>query len=221
MTGNCIGWTGYSFVVHDYFILLSNGPGIFISLWLNFGAAKLQHLEHEKKRLSSAPFEETNNMNSIPDNNTENNNKNNQVKVWTFNEKYLILILTVWLIIFASLSFLQESQTVKADVIGILVNCNLVIFLSSPLSSIVKVIRTKNSISIHIPTCILCILNSSFWVAYGIAIFDPFVIVPNLLGLIMGIIQAALICLYPPSDSSVIEIEGCVDTTPLIEGGVC
>merc|ERR1719350_2249645 len=44
MTGNCIGWVTYSFLIQDYFVFLANAPGIIISIWLNFGAVKLQYL---------------------------------------------------------------------------------------------------------------------------------------------------------------------------------
>lgn len=47
MTGNCVGWIFYGYYLEprDAFIVASNMPGFMISLWLNFGAAKLQYKE--------------------------------------------------------------------------------------------------------------------------------------------------------------------------------
>ena len=43
MTGNCAGWIAYSYLTHDVFVLLANVPGLLVSMWLNFGAIKLQY----------------------------------------------------------------------------------------------------------------------------------------------------------------------------------
>jgi solute carrier family 50 (sugar transporter) len=45
MTGNCLGWVAYSCLTLDFFVLVSNLPGLILSLWLNFGAAKLQYFQ--------------------------------------------------------------------------------------------------------------------------------------------------------------------------------
>jgi len=44
MTGNTVGWLAYSFLTSDPFVFFANAPGLLLSLWLNFGAAKLQYV---------------------------------------------------------------------------------------------------------------------------------------------------------------------------------
>jgi solute carrier family 50 protein (sugar transporter) len=43
MTGNCLGWVIYAYYTNDPFVLAANVPGLILSIWLNFGAAKLQY----------------------------------------------------------------------------------------------------------------------------------------------------------------------------------
>ena len=43
MTGNCLGWIGYSYLTGDLFVLMANVPGLLVSVWLNVGACKLQY----------------------------------------------------------------------------------------------------------------------------------------------------------------------------------
>ncbi len=43
MTGTCSGWVAYSFLTKDPYVLAGSAPGLIVSLWLNFGAIKLQY----------------------------------------------------------------------------------------------------------------------------------------------------------------------------------
>lgn len=60
----------------------------------------------------------------------------------------------------------------------------------------VEVCRTQSSASIHRPTTAMTCLNSFFWLAYGFAVEDPFIYVPNGVGLGFGLMQALLLCLF-------------------------
>jgi solute carrier family 50 (sugar transporter) len=39
--------------------------------------------------------------------------------------------------------------------------------------------------------------NGTFWAAYGIAVLNPFIAVPNSLGALLGVIQIVLCFLFP------------------------
>jgi hypothetical protein len=82
-------------------------------------------------------------------------------------------------------------------VVGIIVNLNLAFFYAAPLFTIFRVLKTRNSVSIHIRTMVTNTLNGSFWTAYGLAVQDPFIWVPNGLGAILGVIQFCLCVLFP------------------------
>jgi hypothetical protein len=40
-------------------------------------------------------------------------------------------------------------------------------------------------------------INTTFWMAYGLARMDPIIYVPNGVGLVLGIAQGLLVCAYP------------------------
>jgi uncharacterized protein with PQ loop repeat len=82
-------------------------------------------------------------------------------------------------------------------VVGIVVNLNLVFFYGAPLSTIWTVLAQKNTDSIHIPTMVTNTMNGTFWLAYGLAVKDYFIFVPNGLGTILGGIQILLLILFP------------------------
>ena len=54
MTGNCIGWVTYGFLIHNLFLLLANAPGLILSVWLNMAAAKLQYCDRIKVEMRSS-----------------------------------------------------------------------------------------------------------------------------------------------------------------------
>ena len=43
MTGTCSGWVAYSYITKDPYVLVGSAPGLLVSIWLNFGAIKLQY----------------------------------------------------------------------------------------------------------------------------------------------------------------------------------
>jgi solute carrier family 50 protein (sugar transporter) len=43
MTGNCLGWIAYGYYVQNPFILMSNLPGLILSVWLNTSACQLEY----------------------------------------------------------------------------------------------------------------------------------------------------------------------------------
>lgn len=91
-----------------------------------------------------------------------------------------------------------------AETVGVLVNINLVFFYGAPLESIYRVISTGRSDSIHPPTQLMTCTNTTFWCLYGVAIWDPVIIVPNGIGLTLGVIQGFLRCVYPSSGATVV-----------------
>lgn len=178
MTGNCLGWCVYGYYTHDPFMLASNFPGLIVSLWLNIGAAKLQY--HKNAILLH-----------------HNENEEYRYSLMFVPQEILLLrILMVWLIILITVGWLGLVQN-QARVIGILVNINLLFFYGAPLQTLRTVIREKSSDSIHRPTMIMNIFNTSFWSFYGLARNDPVIYIPNLFGSGLIVLQVMLSCWYP------------------------
>jgi solute carrier family 50 protein (sugar transporter) len=54
MTGNCIGWVTYSFLINNLFVFFTNAPGLILSIWLNMAAAKLQYCDRISGNMRSS-----------------------------------------------------------------------------------------------------------------------------------------------------------------------
>jgi Sugar efflux transporter for intercellular exchange len=99
----------------------------------------------------------------------------------------------------------------------------------APLQTVCKVISERSSASIHAPTMIMNWMNTSFWIAYGLARRNPVIVIPNSIGLLLGILQGVLRLAYPASSDSVssgrhdlipqddIDGPGFVDETPSVD----
>jgi len=114
------------------------------------------------------------------------------------HETLVLANVVVWLALIALISFASAfSGRTKELIVGVSVNLNLVVFYGAPLSTIFTVLKTKSSSSIHIRTMLTNTFNGIFWAAYGIAIKDLFIAVPNSLGAGLGFIQILLCLLFP------------------------
>lgn len=175
MTGNCFGWIIYAYFKPDFYILLSNLPGFLISLWLNVGAIKLQYLEQQRAQ----------------------SNKDENALLLVPQEQVLSRVILVWSAIIVWVGWIMTPSLDPAQVVGYIVNVNLVFFYASPLQSIVHVMKSHSSDSIHVDSVIMNILNTSFWTIYGIAQHNIIIIIPNASGLLLGLAQGALCLFYP------------------------
>ncbi|KAF1774072.1 SWEET sugar transporter [Phytophthora cactorum] len=61
-----------------------------------------------------------------------------------------------------------------------------------------KVIRTKSAASLPIELCLASLVAGALWSALAIGQNDMFVLTPNALGTMLGIVQVALYLVYPP-----------------------
>jgi uncharacterized protein with PQ loop repeat len=110
-------------------------------------------------------------------------------------ERALLRVLIVWTVVIVYVGWISNYN--PSPIVGFIVNLNLVVLYGAPLQTMHTVISTKNSASIHTLTMIMNWLNTSFWISYGIARHDAVIIVPNFLGLLLGLIQGVLKFLYP------------------------
>lgn len=67
------------------------------------------------------------------------------------------------------------SREDAAEIVGWLVNVNLIFFYGAPLTSILQVLQTRRSSSIHRPTMYMSSLNATFWTGYGTSMQCTFV----------------------------------------------
>lgn len=115
----------------------------------------------------------------------------------TSHENLVVGIVIIWLAVISTISIAHFNKKTNQFIVGLVVNLNLVFFYGAPLSTIWKVLNSRNAASIHIPTMAANTANGAFWTAYGIAVNDPFITVPNAMGAGLGVIQVIMIALFP------------------------
>jgi len=188
LTGNCFGLVIFAYYTNDPFVLAGNIPGVFVSLWLNSGASRLQYYEEVQKEESSSP---------------SNSSNKNAMLIMTPQDQWMLGILGFWTATLVCIGWLGIGSGREAGIIGILVNINLLCFYAAPLQTIHTVIFVeKSSSSIHTWTTVMNCANSFFWGSYGFAINSIAIYAPNVLGFLLGLIQAALCCAYPKTSTS-------------------
>ncbi|KAL7501108.1 hypothetical protein ACHAWT_010859 [Skeletonema menzelii] len=210
MTGNTIGWLAYSFITLDLFVFFANAPGLLISIWLNTGAMKLQYYEELVKRSAA----ENRSRDGDDDAISVQTAKIDCCQQLTSHELKVLQIVLVWIIILSTTSLIPVSNEEMKFIVGVAVNINLIFFYAAPLSTIASVIRTKNSASIHFWTMAMNTSNAFFWCVYSLAIQDYYILIPNGLGFLFGLVQVALYQCFPRSEEvidasdSVTELSG-------------
>lgn len=95
------------------------------------------------------------------------------------------------------LSLTNKPVAEVSSALGLFASALFIVLSGSPLSTIKKVVSTKNSGSILAPLTFAQVTNTALWSLYGLAIKDKFVWGPNLTGLGFGLIQLVLKILFP------------------------
>mmetsp|Transcript_33243 Transcript_33243/g.48843 ORF Transcript_33243/g.48843 Transcript_33243/m.48843 type:complete len:301 (+) Transcript_33243:135-1037(+) len=232
MTGNTIGWVAFSFVIKDPFVLLGNVPGVIISVWLNMSASKLLYLDHASQSIRNSIIHVLNNGENgrpIGSNFSDSQRPNRMnwfhdiweksVKLVTLekapckHENLLVGVVTFWLFLLSIVNFVPMSQKAKELTIGISANFNLMFFFAAPLATMVTVVKTRDSSSIHIRTMVMNSLCSLFWSAYGIGIRNEIILVPNVIGVVFGLMQIFLCLIFPRKGERYVDEETPQDLT--------
>jgi solute carrier family 50 (sugar transporter) len=113
----------------------------------------------------------------------------------------------LWIVTFSVIGFGDAiSTTSKELIVGTITNLCLVFFYGAPLSSIAIVLRTHNTATLHVPTMFTNTASSVFWGVYGLAVFDYFVMVPNLVGAALGLSQIVLYLTYPRIETMTVPV---------------
>jgi solute carrier family 50 protein (sugar transporter) len=204
MLGNCYGWVLYGVIRRNFFVYCANIPGLLFAIWLNLQAVKLQYKNYPCQKYS--PVSQAEIEKPLPQ------MEEGDIVTPVITKKgaplpplpmtqdiWILFMVVVWLLLTSVLGFQQGTLSPDSQqlLIGSTVNLNLVVFYAAPLSTIYTVIRTQSSASIHVPTMLTNTANGVFWFAYGLAVQDWFIAVPNGLGAALGAIQMVLRVLFP------------------------
>jgi solute carrier family 50 protein (sugar transporter) len=92
--------------------------------------------------------------------------------------------------------FTQERES-AASIIASVAICMVVIMFAGPLTVMRSVIQEKSTKNLPFPMMVATVANCALWTFYGAEIIhDPYITIPNGLGLISGLAQAALFMRY-------------------------
>ncbi|KAJ3071003.1 hypothetical protein HK102_006530 [Quaeritorhiza haematococci] len=98
----------------------------------------------------------------------------------------------------AAVTFISITDpAVQQNTMGAVCVAVLIIFYSSPLSVLYKVISTRNSASLLWPLAVANVINGVLWTAYGFAIKDAYIYGPNGVGTVTSLVQLALCFIFP------------------------
>lgn len=116
----------------------------------------------------------------------------------SFASGFLILVsIVTYLLIYNQAPYVSTLLGVIASII-------CVIMFGSPLSTIQTVIKTKSTESMPVLMCMLGTACSCSWLIYGSILSDIFIWLPNLGGFFLGLLQIALLLVYPRKQSSIL-----------------
>ncbi|XVF54146.1 hypothetical protein PTKIN_Ptkin05aG0157100 [Pterospermum kingtungense] len=107
----------------------------------------------------------------------------------------LIEVIFMAILVFVTLFFLHTTQK-RSMLIGILAIIFNIAMYSSPLTVMRMVIRTKSVKYMPFTLSLFNFLNGIIWVIYAALKLDPYVLIPNGLGSLSGLVQLILYATY-------------------------
>lgn len=205
---NCLGWSLYGFMRKDPFVTAANVPGLILYVWMNSAAARLQYVEMAKEHTQKRRERGENDADlALMENDARRDDlsaaepgslleaEEERLHVIVPQEKSLLQLLILWALVMVYCTWFTRQD--PTEIVGLVVNLNLIVFYGAPLQTIREVLTTSNAQSIHGPSMVMTITNTTFWTMYGFAQRDYYIIVPNVAGLVLGLMQALLKLLYP------------------------
>ena len=111
-------------------------------------------------------------------------------------EALMLAVLSVHAAAGVTCAFFLESRDDMERCYGYLCNAILLAYYGAPLSTLAEVVKRRSAASIYLPTVLLNGLNACFWSSYALAIDDPFMLAPNIIGAGLTLGQLLLVCLF-------------------------
>jgi solute carrier family 50 protein (sugar transporter) len=111
----------------------------------------------------------------------------------------IVLALTLALSVVGAVGTLGRfSPDALRSLWGFTSNAILILYYAAPLSTVVSVVKTRSSASLHVGLAFMMVLNGALWVGFGLATGDAFIWAPNAAGAATGLVLIGLIAAYPP-----------------------
>ena len=128
--------------------------------------------------------------------------KKNRTKAYLHVGVALILINT-GLVVYLSVP--QSTASLFLSVAAVVLN---VVKYASPLSVAKLVIQTKSVQYMPLPLTLACLACSVLWGMYGILLNDYWIMIPNVAGVVCGVLQVLLWCYYHFASTVESDVDG-------------
>ena len=132
--------------------------------------------------------------------------KKNRTKAYLHVGVALILINT-GLVVYLSVP--QSTASLFLSVAAVVLN---VVKYASPLSVAKLVIQTKSVQYVPLPLTLACLACSVLWGMYGILLNDYWIMIPNVAGVVCGVLQVLLWCYYHFASTVESDVDGGAQT---------
>ena len=138
--------------------------------------------------------------------------------------KYTLDAILNALIILTGSYAVYRGLTIVVDddaIIGKICNCTAIIVFLSPIQLIYRVFRENNNYHlIPIYTAWVSVFSTGCWIMYGILIKDIYILIPNIIGLILGIIQIVIYTIFKRKYPTIGERERDTSTIDIENNGI-
>ena len=176
---NCVGWMGYAILAQDYFVFFGAAPGSIIGLFFTIvGYGLTPHGSDMRIYLEKVV---------------------SLLSVALVAVVFYVGFAARWLPRSESGDDSGDSVEHKRFIMGLFCNAVLVLYYSSPLTTIRTVLVEKNAKTLYAPTCAANAVNGAAWATYGFALGDFYLVAPNAVGAALGVVQLLLIRIFPRS----------------------
>ena len=167
-------WLAYGLAVADLYVALSNLPGALLSLSYLIGILPVMQIATSGTAGVSANRRELRAVQAL-----------------------LVAGSASSLVLWTALRFSGASLATAKTWLGLVASAFTILLFGSPLSTVRTVVQQRNAASILGRLTVAQIVNATLWTVYGITLRQVFVWVPNGVGLVLGLAQLALKCIYP------------------------
>ncbi|KAJ4712310.1 Bidirectional sugar transporter SWEET [Melia azedarach] len=114
---------------------------------------------------------------------------------WTKRRKIVIALILeaifIAVMVFVTLFFFQTTKD-RSMIVGLVCVVFNIIMYAAPLTVMKMVIQTKSVKYLPLPLALANLCNGAIWAIYALLRFDPYVLIPNGLGTISGLVQLIL-----------------------------
>ncbi|KAG7379296.1 hypothetical protein PHYPSEUDO_008750 [Phytophthora pseudosyringae] len=125
--------------------------------------------------------------------------------MWATNRREVVRIFAISSVVFAVVTVYDllalygvtgQSQHSTEMALGFIMNAFTTLMYASPMATIIHVVRTKTATSMPFTMGLVNVLNSFCWGVYGALIHNNFLLVPNIIGVTLSLVQMLVTCIY-------------------------